>query len=85
MKVSVVIPTYNGAKKIGACLQALKKQDFGEPFDIIVVDDGSTDGSRALVEINPGDRSPQPAQSGPGLSPKSRSKRRIRRHPRFYG
>jgi glycosyltransferase involved in cell wall biosynthesis len=41
--VSVVIPAYNAEKTIGACLKALSEQDYGGAFEVVVVDDGSTD------------------------------------------
>lgn len=41
--ISVVIPAYNAEATIGACLSALRGQQWPEPFEIIVVDDGSTD------------------------------------------
>lgn len=44
MKVSVVIPNYNGEKYLADCLDALKKQSFKE-FEVILVDNGSTDNS----------------------------------------
>ena len=47
-RVTVVIPNYNGIKYIGACLDAVLSQS--EPCEVIVVDNGSTDGSRELVE-----------------------------------
>lgn len=47
--LSVVIPTYNGAKKIQNCLEALKKQTTKLKFEIIVVDDGSIDGTQELL------------------------------------
>ena len=43
-KVTVVIPNYNGIKYIGPCLDAMEKQTSRD-FDIVVVDNGSTDGS----------------------------------------
>ncbi len=46
-KASVVIPNYNGMKYIEICLDALLKQV--EPEYIIVVDNGSTDGSPERV------------------------------------
>lgn len=56
MLISVIIPVYNGAQTLPACLRALKKQTVSpEAFEIIVVDDGSTDGS-ALVAQQPGVR-----------------------------
>jgi glycosyltransferase involved in cell wall biosynthesis len=42
MKVSVIIPTYNGAGKIGILLNSLLKQ-INTKFEVIVVVDGSTD------------------------------------------
>jgi glycosyltransferase involved in cell wall biosynthesis len=49
--LSVVIPTRNRAEKLRVCLHALLTQDYpSEGYEIVVVDDGSTDGTRALVE-----------------------------------
>lgn len=42
MKISVIIPTYNEENVIGECLESLSKQKSVD-FEIIVVDDGSTD------------------------------------------
>ena len=44
MKISVIIPVYNKADYIGTCIEDTLKQDFND-FEIICVDDGSTDGS----------------------------------------
>lgn len=44
MKISVVIPTFNGKNKIINLLTSLEKQVF-QDFEIIVVIDGSTDGT----------------------------------------
>lgn len=49
MKVSVIIPTYNEKDSILDCLESLGKQTF-EDLEIIVVDDGSVDGTPKLVE-----------------------------------
>jgi glycosyltransferase involved in cell wall biosynthesis len=51
--VSVYIPCYNGAHYIGACLQALLDQTR-VPDEIIVIDDGSTDGTGSVVQGYPG-------------------------------
>jgi len=47
-KVTIVIPVWNGAAWLAACLDALAAQSFRD-FAVIVVDNGSTDNSRALV------------------------------------
>lgn len=47
--VSVVVPFYNEEDCIKDCIVSLSKQDF-EPFEIIAVDDGSTDGSVGICE-----------------------------------
>lgn len=50
-KATVVIPNYNGIKFIKGCLESLLAQDMPcTEYHIIVVDNGSTDGSRQLVE-----------------------------------
>lgn len=45
-RVSVVIPVYNGGSAFARCLDAL---DANSCFEVIVVDDGSTDGSAAVA------------------------------------
>ncbi len=47
-KVSVVIPNYNGAEYIEACVDSLYGQNVRQ-FEIIVVDDASTDGSLDMI------------------------------------
>ena len=47
--VSVIIPLYNVEKYIGECLDSLLAQTF-QNFEVIVVDDCSTDSSPAVVE-----------------------------------
>jgi GT2 family glycosyltransferase len=47
--VAVVIPNWNGERFLNLCLGSLRNQSLGG-FETIVVDNGSTDGSRAFVE-----------------------------------
>src|SRR6266581_2984663 len=47
--VSVIVPARNEEASLGACLQSLTAQS-GVPFEIIVVDDASTDRTRAIAE-----------------------------------
>lgn len=46
--VSICIPTYNGAPHIGATVASVLAQTFAD-FELIVVDDGSRDETRAIV------------------------------------
>jgi len=39
--ISVIIPTYGRPKQLTRCLESLVKQSLKEPWEIIVVDDGS--------------------------------------------
>lgn len=50
--ISVVIPNYNGSATIGSCLSALYGSDY-ENFEVVVVDDFSSDTSIDLVEEFP--------------------------------
>ena len=47
--VSVVIPNWNGAHHLPVCLGALRAQSYPR-IEVVLVDNGSTDGSQALVE-----------------------------------
>ena len=49
--ISVVIPTYNRLVFLRKCLTALANQDIGnDSFEVIVCDDGSTDGTQQFLE-----------------------------------
>jgi glycosyltransferase involved in cell wall biosynthesis len=49
IKVSVIIPNYNYEKFVGAAIDSALAIDWPN-VEVIVVDDGSTDGSRAVIE-----------------------------------
>ena len=48
MKASVIVLSWNGKEYLPACLDAVLSQDYSD-FEVIVVDNGSTDGSSELV------------------------------------
>ena len=49
--LSIVIPNWNGARFLPACLDSLARQTVA-PLEVIVVDNGSTDGSQALLRAS---------------------------------
>src|SRR4051812_11282358 len=49
-QVSVVLPTLNERAYITDCLESLLAQDYPAIAEVVVVDGGSTDGTRELVE-----------------------------------
>lgn len=52
--ISVVIPVFNGERTIGACLQAVLAQDYPRGrLEVIVVENGSTDATSAVVARHP--------------------------------
>jgi len=48
-KISVVIPVFNSENTIGACIESVLRQTFSD-FELIIVDDGSTDNSGAICD-----------------------------------
>lgn len=49
VKVSIVVPNYNHARFLDERMTSLLSQTFND-FELIVVDDGSTDNSREVIE-----------------------------------
>ena len=65
MDISIVVPFHNVEAYIGACVDALASQRFpADRFEIIMVDNNSTDGSAAIVRRHPNVR--LLAESKPG-------------------
>ena len=46
--IDIIIPNYNGSAHLPTCLDALRQQTRRD-FCVVVVDDGSSDESRALL------------------------------------
>ncbi|MCX6778191.1 MAG: glycosyltransferase [Candidatus Micrarchaeota archaeon] len=52
--VSVIIPSYNSGRTIRECLEAVKRLEYPKKFEIIIVDDASTDGSLEWLRTQKG-------------------------------
>ena len=73
MKTTVIIPNYNGKHFMEPCMEALDRQTAGD-FEVLIVDNGSTDGSvlwmeenlPGLVRIRPGEKLPPQDDGGAG-------------------
>lgn len=49
--ISVIIPTFNRAKTLTRTIESVIFQDFSN-WELIIVDDGSTDNTKEIIEIN---------------------------------
>ena len=74
-RVSVIIPLYNKESYVTRALDSIASQDYSD-FEVIVVDDGSTDRGATLVESY--QRRPvrliQQTNAGPGAARDRRSR-----------
>ena len=48
-KISVIMPAYQAAAYIGRAIESVQKQTCSEPWELLVIDDGSTDGTDRIV------------------------------------
>lgn len=48
-RVSIIVPVYNSARFVQACVSSILEQDY-EHIEVILVDDGSTDGSGEICD-----------------------------------
>jgi glycosyltransferase involved in cell wall biosynthesis len=51
-RFSVVVPAFNESAMLGACLQSLADQDFAGSYEVIVVDNNSTDETRRIAVLH---------------------------------
>ncbi len=68
VRASVIVPTYNRAGRIGSCIDALRRQQCPWPFEIIIVNDGSTDDTVSVLRKFPEVRVITQANSGPAAA-----------------
>lgn len=48
--ISIVIPCFNEAENIGKCIDSVKMQQYNSQFEIIAVDNGSTDDTVKIIK-----------------------------------
>ncbi len=48
--LTIIIPTYNVAPFVGQCLDSIIKQTDFNQFEVLVINDGSTDNTKSIVE-----------------------------------
>ena len=51
MKVSVIMPVYNGAQYLQEAIDSILQQTYRD-FEFIIIDDGSTDNSLEIIRMN---------------------------------
>lgn len=50
---TIAILTFNGETYLGQILDAIRRQVWDRPFEVLVIDSGSTDGTLAIVSAHP--------------------------------
>lgn len=64
-RISIVMPVYNSERLLGECLAAVNASTFRD-YEVIVVDDSSTDGSRDIAAAHGARVVPSGGRLGPG-------------------
>ena len=49
-EVSIIVPIYNVEQYLVKCIESLLNQNFNKAYEIILVDDGSTDKSGDIAD-----------------------------------
>ena len=47
---SIIVPVYNRPEEIRELLESLERQDFGDPYEVVIVEDGSSESSEGIVK-----------------------------------
>lgn len=50
ISISVIVPVYNANSFLDNCINSLLNQNFDKNYEIIMVDDASSDDSRNIIE-----------------------------------
>jgi glycosyltransferase involved in cell wall biosynthesis len=74
-KVSVIIPTYNRKAWLQQAVDSVFAQTYRD-FELIIIDDGSTDGTGEAIRSRYGDKAPLYLSGEPGRIESSQSWRR---------
>lgn len=77
MKLSIIIPCFNAGQTIAVQLEALAQQEWSQPWEIIIADNGSTDETIKIVQTY--------QQRLPNLKIVDASKKRGAAHARNVG
>jgi len=63
--ISIVIPTYNSARTLPACLESIREQDYPEnKIEIVIADAGSSDGTVEIARRFTDEIYPNPLKTG---------------------
>jgi glycosyltransferase involved in cell wall biosynthesis len=69
MMISVILPTYNRKGDLFRCLESLRRQSLpADAYEVIVVDDGSTDGTAEAIAPSAGLTVVRQDRRGPGAA-----------------
>ena len=50
LSISIIVPVFNAEKYLKRCVESLLNQSFNKPFEIILIDDASTDDSINILK-----------------------------------
>ena len=48
-ELTIIVPHYNNASYLGQCITSVLQQTYAQ-YEVIIIDDASTDGSREIIE-----------------------------------